>query len=109
MSYSIGSHFDAQRWYDTTIDKRTREALRSRIAEFELEHENDSDTDLLILIRARAHDCSTVWVLDKRTKACKAAKTEGIHENQRFTVISRRIPTSTEAPPDRKRAKNEQA
>ena len=60
MSYSIGSHFDAQRWYDTTIDKRTREALRSRIAEFELEHENDSDTELLILIRARANELGYV-------------------------------------------------
>ena len=60
MSYSSGPNFDSQRWYDTTMDQRTREAIYQRAVEFEQEHENDSDEELLNLIRERTDELGYV-------------------------------------------------
>ena len=51
MSYNIGSGFDSQRWYEATLDRRTREALEERIAEYGQAHENDSNAALLDQLR----------------------------------------------------------
>ncbi len=60
MSHNKGSGFNSQRWYDVTMDKRTRDALSLRIAEYEQAHENDSDAALLDMLRARAEELGYV-------------------------------------------------
>ena len=60
MSYNTGSQFNAQRWYDALMDKRTREALRLRAEEYEREHGDDSDEMLLNAIRERAAELGYV-------------------------------------------------
>ena len=60
MSYNTGGGFNSQHWYDTTMDRRTREELRRRTEEFEQAHENDSDEALLALIRERAQELGYV-------------------------------------------------
>lgn len=60
MSYNAGPNFDSQRWYDTMMDQRTREAIYRRTAEFEHEHEKDNDDELLNLIRQRTDEIGYV-------------------------------------------------
>ncbi len=60
MSYNIGSGFDSQRWYEATLDRRTREALEERIAEYGQAHENDSNAALLDQLRERAAELGYV-------------------------------------------------
>ena len=60
MSYSTGKNFNSQHWYDTYIDRRTREAIRCKSEEFEREHAEDSDAELLDLIRAKADELGYV-------------------------------------------------
>ena len=60
MSYSTNRYFDTQRWYDTTMEKRTREAIRQKILDYEAEHENDTDNMLLNAIRDRAKELGYV-------------------------------------------------
>ena len=54
MSYSRGSSFNTQHWYESLMETRTREAIEQKRIEYEQEHEHDTDAMLLAAIRARA-------------------------------------------------------
>ena len=54
MSYNCGSNFDPNYWYETMMDRRTREALREQRAAFEAEYKDASNEALLAVVRKRA-------------------------------------------------------
>ena len=60
MGHNRGNGFDTQRWYEATMDRRTREALHRRIEEYERDHEDDSSGALLDAIRKRAAELGYV-------------------------------------------------
>lgn len=54
MGESQWHRFDGQLWYEKTMDKRTRAALKEKEEAFIKEHADDSDNQLLAVIRNRA-------------------------------------------------------